>query len=299
MKKISGKRMMSAALACIMFASSMLTLASCGKKEPVKEKRTNVYSGEEILMPEGVEYVQNLFSGDENTVYLYYNKTYTITYNELGEDVERVSGYDWNDEVLADGWYQDYESMTYIATVDLTSGSLNEQPVDMERDTSGMSNTYISSMAADSSGTVWALINRWEYSEDYSSSTNTYMLRSIDPASGTRETEIILNDALKNAGVDESNMYVSGFALSGDGTIYVKVDTSVVGMDANGTFRQKYELDAGGWINQIFTFGNKLYILYYPENGSQQIKVVENGQMTDLKSDNLTQVLSNYYGIYG
>jgi hypothetical protein len=168
------KKIASAALAVVMAASSLTALASCGKKEPVKEKRTNVYSGIEITLPEGVDYVQNLFHAGEN-ICMMYNKVFTITYNESGEEVERVPGYQWNGENLQEGWYQDYQTSNYVATLDSASGEISEVKIDVIQDDTG--NSYMHSMRGGADGTAWALINSWEYAEDYSWSRNTYTLR--------------------------------------------------------------------------------------------------------------------------
>lgn len=96
---MTKKRIVSAALAGIMALSSLSVLSSCNKDvEPIKEKRTNVYSGVEIKLPEGINYI-NRITYANNTVYATYYKEYTITYNELGEEVERREGY----------FYEDYE----------------------------------------------------------------------------------------------------------------------------------------------------------------------------------------------
>ena len=57
MKNLPVKKMISAALAAVMAASALTAMSSCGKKEPVLEKRTNVYTGSEVVLPEGVDYV--------------------------------------------------------------------------------------------------------------------------------------------------------------------------------------------------------------------------------------------------
>ena len=161
MKNLPVKKMISAALAAVMAASALTAMSSCGKKEPVLEKRTNVYTGSEIVLPEGVDYVQNLFSANNN-ICMMYTKVYTVTYNEQGTEMERVPGYSWSEEQLADGWYQDYQSSNYIATLSVDTQEFKEIPVELEDN-----NSYIQSIACDSEGTVWALITKWEYNEEY------------------------------------------------------------------------------------------------------------------------------------
>ena len=271
MNNIPVKRLASAALAVVMAASALTALSSCGKKEPVKEKRTNVYSGIDTVLPEGVEYMQNLFGSGSN-VGMMYSKVYTVTYNELGD---------------------------YLALLDTATGEVSEIPIVLENDGTGMSNSYIHSMKCAPDGTVWALVTKWEYSEDYSESKNTYTLYPIDSVTGDMGEGILLNTALVNAGMDEANMYISGYAFMEDGTIYINAETSVIGISSDGTFREKIELDESGWMNGMYPADGKLYLLFYPDNGSQKIKIVENGKITDFATDTLTGILSTSYNFYG
>ncbi len=295
MKNISVKRMASAALAVVM---ALTALSSCGKKEPVLEKRTNVYTGNEIEMPEGVDYVQNMFAAGNN-ICMMYTKVYTVTYNELGNEVERVPGYSWSEEPLTDGWYQDYQTSNYIATLSVDTQEFSEVPIELEEDENGNSDTYIRSMACDAEGTVWALITKWEYNEDYTETKNTYTLCPIDPVSGEMGEEIVLNTALVNAGMDEANMYLNSFTIVDGGMIYINAETSIIGIDRTGTFKEKVELNEDGWMNGMYPCGSKLYALFYPNNGSQKLKVIEDGQITDFSTDTLADILSNGYSVYG
>jgi len=293
MKNLPVKKMISAALAAVMAASALTAMSSCGKKEPVLEKRTNVYTGNEVVLPEGVDYVQNLFSANNN-ICMMYTKVYTVTYNEQGTEMERVPGYSWSEEQLADGWYQDYQSSNYIATLSVDTQEFKEIPVELEDN-----NSYIQSIACDSEGTVWALITKWEYNEDYTESKNVYTLRPVNPATGETGEGIVLNTALVNAGMDESNLYLNNFTIADTGIIYINAETSIIGIDKTGTFKEKVELDEDGWMNGMYPCGSKLYILFYPNNGSQKIKVIENGKITDFSTDTLTDIIRNSYNIYG
>lgn len=92
---MTKKQALSLLLACLIAASSLSVLTSCNKEvEPTKEKRTNVYSGTSLQLPEGVNYVERIAAANGN-IYVTYYKEYTITYNELGEEVERRAGYYW------------------------------------------------------------------------------------------------------------------------------------------------------------------------------------------------------------
>ncbi len=95
---MTKKRILSAILAGVMTLSAFTALASCSKKEvePEKSKRTNVYTADDIALPGGIDYIDQMnVSGDK--AYITYYKQYTITYNEKGEEVERREGYFYDD----------------------------------------------------------------------------------------------------------------------------------------------------------------------------------------------------------
>ncbi len=296
MKMIPVKKIASAALAVVMAASSLTALSSCGKKEPVKEKRTNVYTGTEIALPEGVDYVQSLFNAGDSVCMLY-NKVFTVTRDENGNEVKRVPGYNWSSEELQDGWYQDYETSNYVATLQPDTGDISEVRIEVDRD--GTGNTYMHSLRGGADGTAWALLNAWEYNDETMESRNTYTLCPVDTVNGEMGEGILLNTALVNAGVDENNMYINNFVVSENGTIYVAAETAVVGIDRNGTFKEKIEMDEDGWMNGIYTSGSRLYTLFYPNNGRQKLKMIENGKITDIATDNLTSIIEDTYNYYG
>ena len=79
------KRIVSTVLAVLLAASSLAGMSSCLKKnaEPTKEKRTNVYAGEDIALPADMEYVDRVFTAGTNT-YITYSSAYTVTYNDMG-----------------------------------------------------------------------------------------------------------------------------------------------------------------------------------------------------------------------
>ena len=85
---MKSKRIMSALLAGVMLTSTVLASCSKQEKEPPKSKRTNVYSGDEITLPADISYIDRI-DYKNGKLYATYNTTYTITRNELGEEVER------------------------------------------------------------------------------------------------------------------------------------------------------------------------------------------------------------------
>lgn len=114
---MKSKRIMSALLAGVMLTSTVLASCSKQEKEPPKSKRTNVYSGEEITLPADISYVDRL-DYRNGKVYATYNTTYTITRNELGEEVERRVGYFWDDGGANDVPVVAYETPVEVAEED-------------------------------------------------------------------------------------------------------------------------------------------------------------------------------------
>lgn len=292
------KRITAATLAVVM---TLTVLSSCvgNEKKPTLEKRTNVYTGAETKLPDGVEYIQNMFNLGDN-VGMLYTRTYTIIRNEQGEEVKRTPGYSWTDEdTISDGWTQDYESNIYIASYDTETCEINELPIAIETEGDSFS-AYIRNVSCDVDGTPWALVTRWDYADDYEEtyeSTRTFRLYSFDMASGEITKEIILNDAIADAGLEDSEMYFYNFVCTEDG-IYFNSDSTIIAIDKNGSFKEKIDIDEDGWINALYADGNALYWTFYPDNGSQKVKVIENGQISDIEGENLKGVLGNSGNIY-
>lgn len=291
------KRLTAAGLATV---TALTALSSCGeKKEPVLEKRTNVYSGAEYNLPEGVDNVQKVFTRG-NDVGLLYDKVYTILYNDKDEEVKRTPGYSWTDEeTLSDGWYQNYENTTYTAIFNSETSEITETPLNFETQTETY-NAYIRSATCDSDGNVWTLVCRWDYAENYEEtyeSTRTFRLCSFDAASGEMTNEIILSDALEAAGYENGDVYIYNFAYA-NGMTYINTESAIVAIDNSGTFKEKIEMDEDGWLNSMYCDGNTLYVTYYSDNGSQKLKKIENGQITDIEGENLGGILGNSNSIY-
>ncbi|MBQ8513697.1 MAG: carbohydrate ABC transporter substrate-binding protein [Clostridia bacterium] len=117
---MTAKRIAAAALAGLMALSCASALTSCKKdKGPVMSRRTNVYAGEELPLPEGVTYVQNMFTANES-VYLIYNTEYSIVRNEMGEEMLRKAGYYWQamnyEEVVEDTIVDEEIAVPYAAS---------------------------------------------------------------------------------------------------------------------------------------------------------------------------------------
>ena len=86
------KRILCTSLAVLTALSSMSLFSSCKKEEaPVKEKRTNVYSGTDLELPEGIQYINRMTATDD-TVYIIYEKQIEVTHYSDGSTKENDTG---------------------------------------------------------------------------------------------------------------------------------------------------------------------------------------------------------------
>ncbi len=296
---MNTKKITAGLLAGVMLVSSALVSCSNSNGEPPKSKRTNVYNGDEITLPEGISYVNGV-DYKNNNVYVNYTATYTVTRNELGEEVERKNGYYWEGSqedsdgettTLPDGWYYDYLNLQNITTVNTETGE--STTVSIPNDIPG----YLQSMAIDNNGIVDMVYVEYNWNEETGNSQNTYSLVKIDPTTGELKDTIDLTDSFTAANVDISATYINSFKVADNGDLYIVAENMYLVFDSNMNYKTKFEFDSG-WINYISVGDDKVYLVYYEDN-SQKICVVENGTKTDFKGDNVKTVLSNMYDFMG
>ncbi len=72
------RKTLSLVLAILLALSSLAAYSSCKKAEPVKQKRTHVFSAEEIPLPIEVNYIQSL-SAAGGKAYAYYQSGFYVT----------------------------------------------------------------------------------------------------------------------------------------------------------------------------------------------------------------------------
>ncbi len=296
---MNTKKITAGLLAGVMLVSSALVSCSNSNGEPPKSKRTNVYNGDEITLPEGISYVNGV-DYKNNNVYVNYTATYTVTRNELGEEVERKNGYYWEGSqedsdgettTLPDGWYYDYLNLQNITTVNTETGE--STTVSIPSDIPG----YLQSMAIDNNGIVDMVYVEYNWNEETGNSQNTYSLIKIDPTTGELKDTIDLTDSFTAANVDISATYINSFKVADNGDLYIVAENMYLVFDSNMNYKTKFEFDSG-WINYFSVGDDKVYLVYYEDN-SQKICVVENGTKTDFKGDNVKTVLSNMYDFMG
>ena len=286
---MTRKKIISTVLAVLLAASSLASFAGCKKKaaEPVKEKRTNVYAGEDIVLPSDVRYIQRLVAAG-NKAYLTYSAEYMVTYNAMGEEVERQNGYNWEEadkkqQSLPEGWYVNYESKPMLCTVDIDSKTSTSAPFEYNEEENGYLN---SDLYASPDGRLMGITNKWTYNEDYTESTSTYNLLSVDPVTGDAKTTL-LNDALMKAGFDPSITYVNSCVVK-DGEVMIALEGgAIVVTDLEGNYKTKLDLNmSDGWISWMGVSGDRLVISYY-DNGGMKLKYSENGEFVQIPNETI------------
>ena len=288
---MTKRKIISAALAVLLAASSVLSLASCNKTtEAKKEKRTNVYAGTDINLPEGIDYI-NSVSASGNAAYIRYTTAYSVTYNELGEEVEREPGYNYDEvaereKTLPDGWYIGYGNQNMIGTVDLSTGSMTGVPLEYDQEQYGWVN---SQFAVAPDGSLIAVSTASHYGDDYMSFTQENYLLKINPATGELTEAISLDEMLQSAGINSQEAYINSYAIIGD-TFYIALDDSVLAFGIDGSSRGKINLGINAaefWMNNLIACGDRLVVSYYTGSSSSKMKVIENGVASDLDSESL------------
>lgn len=332
-EKMNKKKIISGVLAGIMLAGALLTSCSKTESEPPKSKRTNVYAGEDIKMPDTLSYVNQMDYRD-GKLYMTYYTQYTITRNELGEEVERRVGYFWDDSNYDDTGEETEAEDTEPEATDETEPEETKTDSDSEKYDSSVSNKlptgwyyeyesvpnlsvvdistgssvectlpdnvsgYSQGIFVGSDGMVNILYNEYQWDEETGNSSNIYTIVKFDPMKNETVEQININDSLNAAGFDSNSFYVNSITCSDSGELYITVDTTVVVLNPDLSYNTKYEIESG-WINRTIVSGDTLYLLYYSDNGGQSIKVVENGAVNDIESDVLSGAMNSMYDIVG
>ena len=285
-------KLVSAILAAVLALGSVSGLASCAKlkktAEPPKAKRTNVYAAEDIPLPDDVNYVGSLIVGDK-VVYMTYDAESTVLYNDMGEEVEKTPGYDYQEiekkeKDLPEGWWYGYSSDQMLLQMDLETRETSSAPFSYDEETYG----YAYGFVAGPGGTLMTRSQKWNWDEETGESTNANYLLTIDPGTSEVKDILDLNEVVTKVGMDPNNANINQF-LATDDDLYLAFETDVMQFDREGNLKSKLDLNINGdgWIQGLWTAGNKLVISVY-SGGKQTFKVVENGQVTDLKSDALS-----------
>lgn len=335
MMKMSKKRAISAGLAGIMAFSSLSLLAACGKKEddgPVYSKRTNVYRGQNVELPEEISYISTMMCGG-GKLYLRYNKEVEVRYDGtegsqgvIDEEFEVApavyAAYDYadlavaettavaetepseveedvtevvGDEEIIEEVYYDYIPTLYVATLDGTES--------WECTLETNDNAYVNSMYVDSEGILWIMEQEWWSNEDYTESGNYYRLYSFDTVSGEKGESLDLNAVIEGSGIltdPDEYYYINSFCMDPGGSIHLFLDQGVVSCAKDGSLLGKAEL-TDGWLSSTMISGEDVYLSVYPNNGDMKLLRYDatNGTLTDYESKVLKNAMDNYWNYDG
>ena len=231
-------------LTAVILLLSMLAvlLPSCGKTET--QKLTNVFSETPLQLP--AEYAEN-----EN-----------FNINELYSNGDTIYAYcyTWNNET--------YTSESFLLPID-AEGNVGEK-ISFQLDTSENSNQNVSSFCFASDGTIWAVINSYNYSET-DGYQETYELRHY--SNGSYET--INLEGLTDEETGET-FYINQMAIAPDDTLILMSWNGVKLMGSDGKLK---DLDLGTdtsdySINGMMTLQDKVYLqiyFYSTESSSEQL----------------------------
>ena len=298
------KRILSITLASLTVLSAAIGTTACRKKEnePPKERRTNVYAATELGdLPKGVEYIRQ-FKAVGDKIYMTYEKTETVTYNENGEEIARTPGYldsTWDEETgfmrgseLPEGCYYEYEYGNFIALMPIDGGETTEYPVRLTED-----GAYYNAFDITSDGTLVCVVQNSFYDEMTDMYTETNDLYFYDIEKSEVKTKISVDDMKAKADIGEDYFYVNGVAAAEDGKIYVSSENVIFVLDANGTYQTNVKIP-NGWINRITPFGGRVLVYAHGDNGSKTY-YLENGTLNSDSSDSLAKTMETYYNSIG
>ncbi|MBO6053098.1 MAG: extracellular solute-binding protein [Clostridia bacterium] len=288
-------KIVSALLAALLALSCAGSLTSCIKAksaEPPKEKRTNVYAGETITLPDEVSYVQSV-SASDGRAYVTYEAEFTALYNDVGEIVEKTPGYNWEEvekknESLPEGWWYSYNYENMLMTVDLETGETSSVPFTVDEEAYGWAYNW----APGPDGTLVARSQLWNYDPETDMSTSTNYLLFLDPVTAEVTKSVDLTTPLKKAGINTDNTYINTIIPTSN-SIYVSSDNDVFLLDAEGNYKSTVPLNLNdGWTQGMWQVGDRLVIAVYT-GGRQSLKMIENGQLTDINSEALKAASSS------
>ena len=290
-------------LAVLTASSSIAAFSSCGKKaEPVKQRRTNVYSAEEIPLPEEARYVQSL-SASGGKAYVFYSAGYYVTYDAEGNEVKRVkeSEFTWEDDAPVlyansvdeayeedgepveepTGW-TNYESVPMITTVDLASKQYST--VEADGGDILMNGNMNGRFQMGTDGRLYGVSTQWNWNEETQESSQSTSLITLDPKTGEMGIAAQFGDDLKTkAGMDPSEYFYINNCVIGSDVLYVQTEKDVLVLDLDGNYKTKLDLGitaADYWLNGMYSSGDRLMLSCYVD-GKQKFMMVDGGKASE------------------
>lgn len=216
--------------AMAMAVAVALSFSSCEKKKEVLASKENIFSSQKIAIPEGLDYLNNIF---------YANDSICI----LGEK-SRKEG---------EGENTVYINETVMQIVDMEGNLVNEKVI------SNDSNRYIYSVNIDNNGNMVTLENCFFWNEETGESNEENYVVKYD-GEGNVVSEINLDKASeavkKETGSDWFSVY--NFVMADDGTLVLNCDNLIVVADKDGTIKFLIKNDFGenSWMDSIYKTGD-------------------------------------------
>jgi len=327
---MNKKRITAGVLAGIMVLSS---LAACGKKDngPVKTRRTNVYSGEDMTLPEGINYIERVLAGGDK-LYFVYSKEVAREYDPekdgqylpdiavpYGAEVETAAPANVvmaeteaavleepavddavtedapavEEEVIPEVYY-DYLNCVYQCNYDGTDGK--------EYTLTQNGNSYIGNMSVAPDGTLWMMEQEWWNNADYTESGTYYRAYPFNFETGEPGEKIDLNAVIEASGLVEEGgyYYINQFFIDGAGLLHLSLETGVITCGMNGSIVNKCQI-TDGWISNMLVSGTEVFVSVYPTNGNQTLYRYDTaaGTLTKVESEILSGAMETYYNFGG
>ncbi len=222
---MTTKQILAAVLAGMMLLPS---LASCEKTEqgPEKTKRTNVYRGTDIALPEGVDYVENMMVGGDK-IYVVYSKEVERPYDPEIDGAlypEEAVPYD---SVVTNGVFQGAVALPVAPTVD-------EVEVDVEAE---LETEEADKVVTDANGDG---IMDDDIAEDFI--VEEPMDVYYDYVSCVYVTDLNGENGAEYELPDTGNAYISNMSVDAEGTLWL--------------------LQTEWWSNEDYTESKNLYCVY-------------------------------------
>jgi len=294
-----------AAVLALTFVFSTASLTACGRnKGPVLSRRTNVYSGTDLELPEGIQYINRMTATDD-TVYIIYEKQIEVTHYSDGSTKENDTGMEpgiavpavevaeteaaLEDAVMEeydDGSYVTYENQTWVYATSLDGSTSDSYQLVMPEETK---QGYMARLDA-SDGCLYMLYETW-------GEQSGFYLYTVDPAAGQVKNTQDLSGLRKEIGMSEDDyFYINNMTVDGT-TAYMNIDAKVVVCDlASGSVSGVMDIDTVDWINNMYAHNGSLYYSGYVEGSGQGLFSMDlaTGESVQAEIDNV-----NYFNIVG
>ncbi len=310
-------------LSLLLVGTTVLSTAglfSCGRSnEPVKSRRTNVYSGTELSMPEDIQWISEM-AATEDQVYLIYTKQVEVTHyadgsTEVGDAgmepgmnakevaaavavVEEVAveetAAEGVTEEMDDGSYVTYENRTCVYVTNMDGSQTGTYELDIE----AAGNGYMNSMTF-GDGMMYMMYETWGESQGF-------VLYKVDPTNGSVMGTYDMNMIREAAGLTEEDyFYINNMAVNGD-TLCLNLENKILLYDLpSGKVGKTYEVDTVNYINRLYMVDGVMYYSGYEDGRGQAMFTLDpaTGQSAKVEMNsgdaNGQTSITNYYNMIG